>query len=101
LSIQSNIFFMKTAIITIKTEPELKRRAEEFAVGTGMSLSDVVNFSLRHTITTGRIVIEKALMPNAKTSKKLRDALNDIKAGKNLSPVFGSAAKMDAYLDNL
>ena len=91
---------MKTAIITVKTEPELKRRAEEFASGTGMSLSDVVNFSLRQTISMGRIVIEKSFVPNAKTAKKLTIALKDIKAGKKLSPVFGSAAKMDDYLDN-
>lgn len=92
---------MKTAIITIKTEPELKRRAEEFANGTGMSLSDVVNFSLRQTINTGRIVIQKGLEPNAKTSKRLLSVLKDVKVGKNLSPIFGSAAKMDEYLDNL
>ena len=92
---------MKTAIITIKTEPELKRRADEFARATGMSLSGVVNLSLRQVVNLGRIVIEKPLVPNAKTAKKLRVSLTDIKAGKHLSPVFNSASEMDAYLDRL
>ncbi len=92
---------MKTAIITVKTEPELKRRAEEFARGTGMSLSDVVNFSLRQAISHGRIVIERPLAPNHKTAKKLKASLKDIKAGRGLSPAFRSAAEMDDYLNRL
>lgn len=92
---------MKNAIITVKTESELKRRAEEFARGTGMSLSDVVNLSLRQTISLGRIVIEKPLKPNTKTRKKLLVALKNIKTGKNLSPIFRSGKEMDNYLDRL
>ena len=92
---------MKTAIITGKTEPELKRRAEKFARDTGMSLSDVVNLSLRQAVNLGRIVIEKPLMPNAKTARQLAAGLKDIKAGENLSPVFGLTSEMDAYLDRL
>ncbi len=92
---------MKTAIITVKTEPELKHRAEKFARATGMSLSDVVNLSLQQTISLGRIVIEQPFIPNTKTAKQLRVNLKDIKTGKNLSPLFRSAAEMDAYLDRL
>lgn len=92
---------MKTAIMTVKTEPELKRRAEKFARGAGMSLSDIVNLSLRQTVDLGRIVIEESLMPNAKTAKSLDASLKNIKTGKNLSPVFKTAAAMDAYLAKL
>ena len=92
---------MKTAIITVKTHPELKRRAELFARGTGMSLSDVVNLSLRQTIARGNITIEEPYVPNKKTAKELRASLKDIKAGRNLSQAFDSGKDMDSYLDNL
>jgi len=92
---------MKTAVITVKTYPELKRRAEQFARGTGMSLSDVVNLSLRQTINQGSITIEEPYVPNKKTAKELGASLKDIKAGKNLSPVFSSAKEMDGYLNAL
>ena len=81
---------MKTAIITVKTEPALKRSVEEFARGTGMSMSDVVNLSLRQVIRLGKIVIEKPLIPNSRTAKKLRASLKDIKAGKKVINIINA-----------
>ena len=92
---------MKSAIITVKTEPALKLSVEEFARGTGMSLSDVVNFSLRQVVSRGRIVIEKPFEPNAKTAKSLRASIKALKTGKGLSPIFHSTSEMDDYLDKL
>jgi len=92
---------MKTAVITVKTEPELKRRAEKFARSAGMSLSDIVNLSLRQTVTAGRIVVGRPLVPNLKTASSLDMSLKDIKSGNKLSPVFNTPAEMDDYLDRL
>jgi len=50
---------MKTAIINVKTEVSLKRRAQAFARSTGMSLSDVVNLSLRQVINQGELVVRE------------------------------------------
>lgn len=92
---------MKTATINVKTESSLKRRAQAFAKSTGMSLSDIVNLSLRQVVNDGRITIEESLTPNSATAGELRKIEKDIKRGKGLSKVFVSAKEMDAHLDNL
>ncbi len=92
---------MKTATINLKTETELKRRAEQFAKNTGMSLSDVVNLSLRETLNRGRIVVEEPLIPNVRTARELARAVRDAKRGRNVSKAFSSTREMDEYLDRL
>ena len=92
---------MKTSTINMKTETELKRRAEQFAKNTGMSLSDVVNLSLRETLNRGRIVVEEPLIPNVRTARELKQAVRDAKRGRNVSKAFSSTREMDEYLDRL
>ena len=50
-----------------------------------------------------RLDIDVAMQPqlNEKTRKMLKQAVEDIKQGKNLSPVFDNARDMDKYLDSL
>jgi len=36
---------------------------------------------------------------NAKTAREIREAIKDIKAGRNLSPAFSTVAEMRAYLE--
>ena len=67
---------MKTATINVKTEPELKRRAQAFAKSTGMSLSDVVNLSLRQTVNRGDLVVSEAFNPSEYLKKAIGEARN-------------------------
>lgn len=43
---------MNTALINIKTDPEIKRQAQELANGLGLSLSSILNAYLRQLIRT-------------------------------------------------
>ncbi|OHA90712.1 MAG: hypothetical protein A2832_00065 [Candidatus Zambryskibacteria bacterium RIFCSPHIGHO2_01_FULL_44_22b] len=89
---------MAKAILNIKTDPELKKEAQQTAKEAGIPLSIVVNSALRKFIDLRSVTVEAPLIPNAKTAKFLRKALIDIKAGKNLVGPFKSAREMIDYL---
>lgn len=79
---------MKTAIINIKSDKSLKQGAEQFARELGISLSDLVNLSLRYVITTRSVTLDLRPAPNRETDMILREELAGIKAHKRASPVF-------------
>ncbi len=79
---------MKTAIINFKSDKSLKEGAEQFAKGLGISLSDLLNLSLRYVLTTQSITLDLRPTPNPETAAILRAELADIKAGKRSSPAF-------------
>jgi len=89
-----------TTTIHIKTDKKVKERAERFAKANGLTLTAFINLSIHQVLNTGRLTIEEPLVPNTKTAKQLKKILNDADAGRNMSPVFHSAKKMDAYLDS-
>lgn len=91
---------MKT-VLNIKTDAKLKKEAQKTAKEAGIPLSLVVNSALRKFVSERSITVNAPLLPNAKTAKILDKALKDIKQGKNLSPLFKTAAEIDRYLDSL
>lgn len=91
---------MKT-VLNIKTDVDLKNKAKKIAKEAGIPISLVVNNALRKFVTQRSILVEAPLVPNVKTAKILDKALEDIKLGKNLSPVFNTVEEMDRYLDSL
>lgn len=95
-------------MINIKTDREVKRKAQKVAKRLGVPLSLVINnylrefirakevrFSLRDSLPLGKP--EGILKPSVK--RRLARIHEDIIAGRNLSPAFHSVADMDAYLD--
>jgi addiction module RelB/DinJ family antitoxin len=89
---------MKTAIINIKSDTSLKKGAEAFAQELGISLSDLVNLSLRYVVTTRSITLDLRPTPNKETAKILREELADIKAGKLSSPACTDTKAAFAWL---
>ena len=79
---------MKTAIINFKSDKSLKAGAEQFAKGLGISLSDLLNLSLRYVLTTQSVMLDLRPTPNAETANILRTELAEIKKGKRSSPTF-------------
>ena len=74
---------MKTAIINVKTEVSLKRRAQAFARSTGMSLSDVVNLSLRQVINQGELVVRE--QPGKYLIQAIKEARQERQKGSHKS----------------
>ncbi len=91
---------MKT-VLNVKVDREVKIKAQKAAAELGLPLSIIVNENLKRFAAEGTI----SFFPPIKMSKKLERELKvidaDIKAGRNLSPVFHTAQEMDAYLDSL
>lgn len=89
---------MKT-IINVKTEKALKEQAKLVARELGLSLSDVVNESLRQMVKNREVRFSAIPRMTPELEVLLGKIEEDIKNGRNISPVFGSAKEMDEYLD--
>ncbi len=91
---------MKT-VINIKTDKVVKENAQEIARDLGLSLSDIVNASLRNFIKTREIYISAVPQMTPELERLLGPIEKDIVFGKKLSPAFSSADEALGYLDTL
>lgn len=91
---------MKT-VISIKTDKEVKENVQAIARELGITLSDVVNASLRNFIRTREVYFSAVPRMTPEFERLVGRIEKDIKEGKNLSPAFKSAKEMDKYLDSL
>ena len=91
---------MKT-VINIKANKEVKENAQKLAKDLGLSLSDVLNASLRNFIRTREVYFSAIPRMIPEFERFLGNIEKDIKARKNLSPSFSSSGEINDYLDNL
>ena len=89
---------MKT-VINIKTDKEVKRNAQELAQKLGLSLSAVINASLRNFIRTREVYFSDIPRMTPEFEKLLGKVEEDIKKGRNLSPSFDNMDDAIAYLE--
>ena len=92
---------MKTAVINIKTNKEVKEQAQELAEELGFSLSSLVTASLKQFIRAREVRFSALPKMTPYLEGVIKKVEKDIKKGKNMSPVFSSAEKANAYLDTL
>ncbi len=90
-----------TTVIHIRADKEVKKNAQKAAKDLGLTLSDVINASLRNFIRTREIVFSDIPQMTPELEKILDTVEKDIKEGKNFSPAFNNADEMDKYLDSL
>ena len=88
---------MKT-LVNIKTDIEVKKRAQEVAADLGLPLSTIVNAYLKELIPNRqmRLSLEPKLKPEIE--KLLQKASVDYRNNANVSPVFSSAKDAIRYL---
>ena len=91
---------MKT-VINIKVDKDIKEQAFATAKEMAVPLSTIINAFLKKFISDKRVTFEAPLKPSKYLEKVLKQADKDIKAGKNLSPMFVDMKKMDKYLAGL
>lgn len=89
---------MKT-VLNVKTDKDIKERAQRLAKHLGIPLSTVVNAQLKAFVDSGefRVSREPELRPEVK--KELEKAIKEARAGKNVSPTFKTAAEAIAWLN--
>lgn len=90
---------MQTSAIYIKTDPQVKRKAQKVAKDLGFSLSSLVNAWLRQLIKN-KTVTFSALdeIPNERFKKVLKQAEKNLKTG-NHSPIFETGEEAVAWLE--
>ena len=89
------------SVINIKTDKEVKKNAQKIARDIGLSLSDVINASLRNFIRTREVYFSAIPRMTPEFERLVGKIEKDIKGKKNLSPSFSSPEKINDYLDNL
>ncbi len=92
---------MAKVIINIKTDKEVKQSVQKLAEELGISLSDVINASLRNFIRTREVRISSIPQMTPELEKLLGPIEEDIKKGRNISPLFSSAKEIENHLRSL
>lgn len=88
-------------VIHIKANKEVKENAQKVAKDLGLSLSDVINASLRNFIRSREIIFSDIPQMTPELEKLLDKVEDDIKHNRNLSPAFKTPEEMDKFLDSL
>lgn len=90
---------MNTAVINIKTQPEVKAQAQRVARGLGLSLSSLINAFLKQFVKTKKVTFSlDDEIPNKRTIAILKQAEKDYKKG-NTSPAFKTGKEAVAWLE--
>lgn len=93
---------MASTVMSIKTEKELKAKAQKLSKKLGFPLGTLINAFLRQFVRNKTVYF--SMNSNKVMSKALEAELglieNDIKNDKNLSPSFDEMAEALAYLKN-
>lgn len=89
------------SVINIKTEKEVKENAQKIAKELGLSLSDVVNASLRNFIKTREVHFYAVPKMTEELECLLTKVAEDIKKKENISSGFSSSFEVSKYLDSL
>ena len=91
---------MKT-MINIKADKEVKENAQALARDLGLPLSGIINALLKEFVRNRSVSFSVIPTMTRALESVLGKVENDIKKGKNMSPVFSSAEKANEYLDTL
>ncbi len=90
---------MNTAVINVKTDPKLKKQAQQIARELGFSLSSLVNAYLRQLTRTKQVVFSAPIEePSEYMVKALMESKADIAAGR-VSPTFTNAKDAVVWLN--
>lgn len=89
----------KTAVLNIRTDPDVKAQAEAVYQQFGITLSDAVNIFLRKSVMVGGLPFAmKGQMPNAATLAAMAET-EDILAGRTHAKKYSSARELFDDLD--
>ena len=90
---------MNTAVINIKTQPEVKAQAQRVARDLGLSLSALINAFLKQFVKTKKVTFSlNHEIPNKRTIAILKQAEKNYKKG-NTSPAFKTGKEAVAWLE--
>ncbi|MFA7308610.1 MAG: hypothetical protein WC045_00885 [Patescibacteria group bacterium] len=88
-----------TTTLHIKIDQGFKKEAEKLADTFGITMTALVNMSLRETVKNRRVVLEDTHELRDEIAEELLQADEDYKKGINWSPAFNSVEEMMASID--
>lgn len=89
---------MNTAVINIKTQPEVKAQAQKVARDLGLSLSSLINGFLKQFVKTKKVTFSLDEEPNEYFKRTLAKARKNWKEDKG-SPVFHTGKEAVKWLE--
>ncbi len=92
---------MAKTVINIKSDREVKHHAQKLAEELGLSLSDVINASLRNFIRTREVYFSSIPRMVPEFERLVGRIEKDIQRGENLSRTISSQEELENYLDSL
>lgn len=92
-------YIMSNTALTIRTDDQTKKAIADFAASLGLSTSAFVTAVTLQAMRERRVVLTPTLEPTPYLEKIMRETNEDIKTGKNLSPVFDSVNEMFDHLE--
>lgn len=90
-----------TTILHIKTDKKVRDEVEKLAKQNGITVTALVNLSLRSLINRPVIELDLAPEPNARTRRVIAQVRKDHKAGKNISGSFNNSQELKQHLTKL
>lgn len=91
---------MNSAVINIKTQPEIKIKAQTIAKELGLNLSSVINAYLVQLIKTKTVIFSVNDEPTEYLLRMLKESRKEIKAGKTARK-FKKTEDALGYLDKM
>lgn len=91
---------MKTALLNVKVDPQVKARAQAVATSIGIPLSTLVNAYLVEIAATGQVHFAAAEPMTPKMEKIIERTQKEIEAGE-LSGPFRTTKELIDHLDSL
>lgn len=88
-------------MINIKADKALKEASRKLAEELGLSLSAVVTAQLKQFVKNQDLYVSAAPKMTPALETMIEEAERDLRAKRNISPVFRSGAAMDRHLDLL
>jgi addiction module RelB/DinJ family antitoxin len=89
---------MKT-VLNVKTDKDVKEKAQALAKHLGIPLSTVVNAQLKSFIESGEFKLTREPELRPEVIKEINAAIKEVEAGIGLSPVFDNVSDMMKWLD--
>ena len=88
-------------MINIKADRAVKEEAQKLARKLGLSLSDVMNASLRNFIRTREVRVSDVPHMTPELERLIGIAERDLRAGRNISPLLKTPKEVERYLNSL
>ena len=86
-------------MINIKTDKEVKEKAQKTAQELGLPLSVVINAYLKQFVREKEVHFSVAYRMSPRLEKLLEGVEKDLRYNRNITGPFETTEKMDTYLD--